>query len=232
MKVLQLFTARSPAVFKILILLSELGLEFEDHPVNIAAGDQLTSAFEKAGPNGRIPVLIDTDPVGGGTPFSVFESGAILMYLAEKYDQFLPDEPRHRSEVIQWVMWQMAGLGPIMGQARHFRHFALGDQAYAVQRFTNEATRLFNVLDRRLQSREFVGEEYSIADICCWPWLLYAKSNGQDLDAFPDLARWFLAVGNRPAVTRVAAEWWAGIPIEQPQVVSPEARAILFGRTR
>lgn len=227
---LQLYSARSPAVFKILIALAEMGLSFEDHPVNIAVGEQLAPAFRQFGPNGRVPVLVDTDPADGGAPLPVFESGAILIYLAEKYDHLLPAAPRQRSEVLQWVMWQMSGLGPIMGQARHFRHFALGEQPYAVERFTNEVTRLFNVLDRRLQGRAFVCDDYSIADICCWPWLLYAKSNGQDMDAFPDLARWFAAVGDRPAVAQVAADWWAGVPIEEPQVVPPAARAILFGR--
>jgi len=229
---LKLYSARSPAVFKVLIGLEELGLEFEDRPVNIPQGEQLTPEVLAFSPNGRVPALVDTEPADGGAPIPVFESGAILIYLAEKYGRLLPTGQRARTAVLEWVMWQMAGLGPMMGQARHFRHFTLEPQPYSVERFTNEVTRLFSVLDRRLEGRTFICDAYSIADICCWPWLLFARSNGQDLDAFVHLARWFRAVQERPAVQRVAQRWWAGVPIEQPQPLDAKTRSILFGRTR
>lgn len=229
---LHLYTARSPTVFKVLIALEEMGLAFEDHPINVALGEQLAPDILKVTPNGRIPALLDTEPADGGEPIPVFESGAILVYLAEKYGKLMPSSARGRTEVLQWIMWQMAGLGPTMGHARHFRHFALEPLPYAIERFTNEATRLFSVLDTRLQGREYICDDYTIADICCWPWLLYATSNGQKMEQFPDLSRWFDTFSQRPAVRRVAAAWWEGIPIEEPMQPTPEMRKILFGRTR
>ena len=227
---LKLWTARSPAVIKVLIALEELGLNFEDHPINPVKGEQLAPDFLAISPNGRIPALVDDEPADGGEPFAVFESGAILIYLAEKYGRLIPQDLRNRSECTQWIMWQMAGLGPTMGQARHFRHFTLEPQPYAIERFTNETSRLFNVLDTRLKGREFVCNSYSIADICCWPWLLYWRSNGQDMTKYPHLARWFEAMGARPAVKAVEERWWKGSDIEQSPPITPEARAILFGR--
>jgi GSH-dependent disulfide-bond oxidoreductase len=229
---LTLYTARSPAVIKVLIALEELGLDFKDVPVNISGGDQLAPEFGRVSPNRRIPALVDSEPAGGGEPFAIFESGAILLYLAEKTGRLMPTDPRGHSEAIQWIMWQMAGLGPTMGHARHFRHFSLGDQSYAIARFTNEATRLCSVLDERLRGRDHVaGDAYSMADICCWPWLLYSTSNGQRMADFPDLLRWFEAVRDRPAVRRVAERWWDGIPIEQGATLDDETRRILFNRT-
>lgn len=229
---LVLYTARSPAVYKVLIALEELGLDFEDRPTDIPHGDQLKPEFLKHSPNGRIPALIDTAPADGGEPFSAFESGAILAYLAEKTGQLMPQDMRGRSEALQWIMWQMSGLGPTMGQARHFRHFSLGSQDYAIERFTNEATRLFSVLDGRLEGREYICGDYSMADICCWPWLLYSRSNGQQMEDYPNLTRWFTAVAARPAVDRVAERWWKGLPFEEAMPIDPEIRKILFGRTR
>jgi len=229
---LTLYAARSPAVFKVLIALRELGLSFQSKLVDISRGEQLDPEFLKLSPNGRIPALVDTEPADGGAPMSVFESGAILIYLAEKYGRLLPQDLRRRIAVLEWIMWQMAGLGPTMGHARHFRHFAPEPNPYAVSRFTNEATRLFSVLDIQLRGRDFICGDYSIADICCWPWLLYSASNGQDMSTFPELTRWFQAVRQRPAVEEVAKEWWEGIPIEAAPPITPEQRAILFGRTR
>lgn len=227
-----LYSAKSPAVYKVLIAIEELGLGFEDRPTDIAHGDQLKADFLRHSPNGRIPALIDTAPEDGGEPISIFESGAILLYLADKTALLMPKEPRRRSEAIQWIMWQMAGLGPTMGQARHFRHFALGANDYAVERFTNEATRLLSVLDARLEGREYLCDDYSMADICCWPWLLYAKSNGQEMVRFPNLLRWFQSVSARPAVDRVATRWWKGTAFEDAMPIDPAMRKILFGRTR
>ena len=229
---LKLYTATSPTVFKILIALEELGLDFENHPINVALGEQLQPDVLKVTPNGRIPALVDTEPADGGEPITVFESGAILIYLGEKYGKLLPESPRQRTEVVQWIVWQMAGLGPTMGHARHFRHYAPEPLPYAIQRFTNEATRLYSVLDQRLKGREWICDEYSMADICCWPWLMYSKSNGQQMQDFPDLTRWFKAFGERPAVKRVAEKWWESVPIETAMQPTAEMRKILFGRTR
>ena len=228
---LHLYSAMSPTVFKVLIALEELGLDFENHPTNVAAGEQLRPEVLKVTPNGRIPALLDTKPADGGEPITVFESGAILIYLGEKHGKLMPTNARQRTEVVQWIMWQMAGLGPTMGHARHFRHYAKEPVPYAIDRFTKEATRLFSVLDARLQGREWICDEYSMADICCWPWLLYSTSNGQRMEKFPDLLRWFKAFGERPAVKRVAARWWQGQPIEDAYPVPEEIRNILFHRT-
>lgn len=228
---LTLFTACSPTVFKVLIALEELGLDFECHPVNVALGEQLRPEVLKVTPNGRIPALVDPEPADGGEPITVFESGAILIYLGEKTGKLMPSDTRRRTEVTQWIMWQMAGLGPTMGHARHFRHYAQEKIPYAIDRFTHEATRLYSVLDQRLQGREWICGELSMADICCWPWLLYSKSNGQRMEDFPDLARWFEAFGERPAVRRVAAAWWEGVPIEDAVPVPDAVRQILFSRT-
>jgi GSH-dependent disulfide-bond oxidoreductase len=213
-------------------LLEELGVLFEGVAIDPSKGEQLQPEFLKVSPNGRIPALKDSDPADGGEPMSVFESGAILIYLADKYGHFLPRDARPRTAVLEWIMWQMAGLGPTMGQARHFRFFAPAPHAYSIQRFTNESSRLFSVLDARLRGRDFICGEYSIADMCCWPWLLYSKSNGQNLADFPDLARWFESVGERAAVKRVARKWWEGVAYETPQKITKAQRAVLFGRTR
>jgi GST-like protein len=226
---LDLYTARSPVVFKVLIALEEMGLAFRSIPVDVTKGEQYAEAFTAVNPNAKIPALVDDAPADGGAPIALGESGAILVYLAEKTGRFLPSAARQRAEVLQWVFWQMASLGPTMGQTRHFRFFAREHCAYSIERFGHEAARLYGVLDKRLAGREYVCGDYSIADIACWPWLLFTKSNGLDLDAYANVARWFRHVASRPAVERVAQAWWEGLPIELPMPLEREAQRILFG---
>jgi GSH-dependent disulfide-bond oxidoreductase len=176
---------------KVTILLEECGLEYKLVPVNIGRGDQFTEEFLQISPNNRMPAIIDHAPAGGGEPISVFESGAILMYIAEKTGRFWPQDLRGKYEVAQWIMWQMANQG------------REGDQSYAVRRFTNEANRLYGVLNNRLYNRRYLaGDEYTIADIICYPWSVGWKNQGQDIEEFKYFKRWFDEVGSRPAVKR------------------------------
>jgi GST-like protein len=212
---------------KVTIALEELGLPYRIIPVNIGRGDQFRPEFLAISPNNRMPAIVDHEPAGGGAPISVFESGAILVYLAEKTGRLMPNDVRGRVNVMQWVMWQMGGLGPMLGQAHHFRGYAPEKIPYAIDRYTNEAHRLYGVLDKQLAGHEFVAGEYSIADIASWPWIL-PSGQGQSFDEFPHLARWYEAVNARPAVQRGAA-----VSVEQPADQKPmdeEARKILFGQ--
>lgn len=226
---LDLYTARSPVVFKVLIALEEMGLSFRSIPLDVTKGEQYSESYSAINPNARIPALVDHAPADGGPPIALAESGAILVYLAEKTGQFLPTAARQRAEVLQWVFWQMASLGPTMGQTRHFLLFARERCPYAIERFSHEAARLYDVLDKRLTGRDYVCGDYSIADMACWPWLLYSKSNGLDLDTYAHVARWFRQVASRPAVERVAQTWWNGLPIETAMPLDREAQRILFG---
>jgi GST-like protein len=190
---------------KVTILLEEAGLEYKIIPVNIQKGDQFTDQFLKMNPNHRMPVIVDHQPKGGGAPISVFESGAIMMYIAEKAGKFWPQDVRGKYEVTQWVMWQMANQGPKLGECGHFRRLgeAQGDQSYAVRRFTDEANRLYGVINMRLYDRRYLaGEEYSIADMIAYPWTVNWKGQGQDIEEFKYFKRWFEAIGNRPAVKK------------------------------
>ena len=190
---------------KVTILLEECGLEYKLVPVNIGRGDQFTEEFLQISPNNRMPAIIDHAPAGGGEPISVFESGAILMYIAEKTGRFWPQDLRGKYEVAQWIMWQMANQGPKLGECGHFRRLdgREGDQSYAVRRFTNEANRLYGVLNNRLYNRRYLaGDEYTIADIICYPWSVGWKNQGQDIEEFKYFKRWFDEVGSRPAVKR------------------------------
>jgi GST-like protein len=226
---LDLYMARSPVAFKVLIALEEMKLSYNAINVDVMSGQQLTPAYTAINPNQRIPALVDHSPQDGGEPVQIFESGAILVYLAEKSGRFYPRAPRDRMSVMQWVFWQMAGQGPAMGQARHFLYFARDRCPYAIDRFTGEAGRLCGVLDRQLEGRDYICGEYTIADMACWPWLLYSRSNQLDLGAFPNLSRWFRAVGERAAVDRVAERYWKGRPIEDAPPLEPAAQRILFG---
>jgi GST-like protein len=190
---------------KVTILLEECGLPYEIVPVNISRGDQFTDAFLRISPNNRMPAIVDHDPPGGGAPVSVFESGSILMYIAEKTGRFWPQDLRGKYEVGQWIMWQMANQGPKLGECGHFRRLGdrEGDQGYAVRRFTDEANRLYGVMNNRLYDRRFLaGDEYTIADIACYPWTVGWQAQGQDIEEFKYFKRWFEEVGNRPAVKR------------------------------
>jgi GSH-dependent disulfide-bond oxidoreductase len=179
-----------------------MGLDYRVIPVNIGRGEQFLDAFTALSPNQRIPAIIDHAPVGGGAPIALFESGAILLYLAEKTGEFLPANPRARYEVIQWLFWQVAGLGPMLGQNGHFGVYAEQEHDYAIARYAREARRLYAVLDRRLAGRAYLCGAYSIADMACWPWIVTHKRQRIDLSAFPNVRRWYDALKQRPGLRR------------------------------
>jgi GST-like protein len=190
---------------KVTILLEELGMPYKVVPCNIGKGDQFTDEFLRINPNHRMPVIVDHDPAGGGPPISVFESGAIMLYIAEKAGRFLPADVAGRYEVMQWVMWQMANQGPKTGECGHFRRLGdtRGDQTYAVTRFTDEVNRMYGVLNNRLYDRPWIaGDEYTIADMICYPWTIGWEGQGQDLNEFKYFKRWFETMGARPGVER------------------------------
>ncbi|MSP05266.1 MAG: glutathione S-transferase family protein [Acetobacteraceae bacterium] len=190
---------------KITILLEECGLPYRIVPCNIGAGDQFTAEFLAINPNHRMPVLVDNKPADGGAPLSVFESGAIMLYLAEKTGKFLPQDLRGRTQVQEWLIWQMANQGPKSGECGHFRRLgdAQGDQSYAVRRFTDEVNRLYGVLNNRLYNRRYLaGDTYSIADMICYPWTVNWQAQGQDIAEFPYFKRWQTALAARPALQR------------------------------
>src|SRR5215469_8567789 len=191
----------TPNGYKVTVMLEELGLKYNIVPVNIGTGDQFKPEFLKISPNNRMPAIID--PEGpGGKPFAIFESGAILMYLAEKYRKLMPTETRGKYEVIEWLMFQMASVGPMLGQAHHFRLYAPEKLQYAIDRYTNEARRIYNVIDNRLGEAAYLAGEYSIADVAVYPWLVPHNLQGQNLDDTPNLKRWYEGMRNRPAVQR------------------------------
>ena len=196
---IDLYTSATPNGQKIHIMLEETGLAYREHWVDLEKGEQFDPKFLAISPNNKIPALADDDGPGG-EPIAVFESGAILLYLAEKTGRFLPREPRARLEVMQWLMWQMASFGPMLGQAHHFRAYAPEKIDYAYDRYTNEARRLYQVLDRRLGEADYVAGEYSIADMAIFPWCRLHGRQGQRLDDHPNVLRWFEAIAARPAV--------------------------------
>ncbi|BAB73081.1 glutathione binding-like protein [Anabaena sp. FACHB-709] len=199
---IDLYYWTTPNGHKITIFLEEVGLPYNIIPINIGAGDQFQPEFLKISPNNRIPAIVDNEPADGGAAISVFESGAILLYLAEKTGKFIPQNIRGRTEVLQWLFWQMAGLGPMAGQNHHFSTYAPEKIEYAINRYVNETGRLYAVLDKRLADREFVAGEYSIADIAAYPWIVPYERQSQNLDSFPHLKRWFETIQIRPAVIR------------------------------
>ena len=184
------------------IMLEELGADYTVHPIHIGKGDQFTPEYLAINPNGKIPAIVDSDGPGGA-PIAVFESGAILIYLAEKHGRLLPSEPVARIEVIQWLMFQMGGIGPMFGQVHHFLRAAKEEVPYGIERYGTEVRRLYGVLDRRLDGRDHLaGDGYSIADIATYPWVFRREWQGVDLADFPNVKRWFDALGARPAVER------------------------------
>ncbi|MBP6013642.1 MAG: glutathione S-transferase N-terminal domain-containing protein [Alphaproteobacteria bacterium] len=190
---------------KVTILLEEAAIPYNMIPLRIGQGDQFSDAFLKIGPNNRMPAIVDREPKGGGEPISVFESGAIMMYLAEKAGKFFPQDVRGKIEVTQWVIWQMANQGPKFGECGHFRRLAdsQGEQSYAVRRFTDEVNRLFGVMNNRLYDRPYLaGQEYTIADMISYPWSVNYKAYGQDIDDFKYVKRWMEEIAERPAVKR------------------------------
>jgi GST-like protein len=210
---------------KITIMLEECGMEYRVIPVNIGKGDQYTPGFLKLSPNNKMPVIVDHDAEGG--PISIFESGAILVYLAEKAGRFLPTDLHGRFRVLKWLFWQTSGLGPMGGQAHYFLRYSKVKNEEGMRRFRNEMTRLYRVMDNRLYQADYLAGEYSIADIAAWPWVFRHDWQGQDLDDFPNVKRWFEAVGERPAVQRGAA---VGKDLADMSVqMSEEDKALLFG---
>ena len=220
----------TPNGHKISIALEELGLPYTLKLVNIGAGDQFKPEFLTIAPNNRMPAIIDHAPSDGGEPIAIFESGAILLYLAEKTGRFGGNGLRERTRVNQWLMWQMSGLGPMLGQNHHFTRYAPEKIPYAIDRYARETARLYGVLDRRLEGRAFIiGEDYTIADMACYPWIL-PEIQGQDMARFPHLARWRASVAARPATVRAYEKGKAVAP--QQQTLSEEARKVLFGQVR
>lgn len=191
----------TPNGWKVSILLEETGIPYTVKPIDITAGDQFDAEFLKISPNNKMPAIADPNGLDG-EPIALFESGAILLYLAEKSGQFLPAVPRDRYRAIEWLMFQMGGVGPMLGQAHHFRQYAPESIPYAIDRYTNEASRLYRVLERRLTTVEYVAGDYSIADMAIYPWIVPYERQGQNLADYPHLERWFNAVGDRPAVKR------------------------------
>jgi GST-like protein len=225
---LDLYYWTTPNGHKITIFLEEVGLPYNLVPINIGKGDQFQPEFLKISPNNRIPAIVDHDPPDGGDPISVFESGAILLYLAEKTARLMPSDLRGRTEVLQWLFWQMGGLGPMAGQNHHFSTYAPEKIPYAINRYVKETGRLYAVLDNRLRDREFVAGAYSIADIACYPWIVPYKQQGQALEDFLNLHRWFETIQARPATVRAYEKAEAF----KAQQISPEqARELLFNQS-
>ena len=216
----------TPNGFKIAIMLEECGLPYDVKPVNIGQGDQFKPEFLALNPNHRMPVIVDHEAEGG--PLSVFESGAILVYLAEKTGRFLPTDTHQRFDVMQWLFWQMAGLGPMAGQAGHFLIYQEGKHAYATERYTSEYGRLLAVMERRLRDRDYLAGEYSIADMACLPWVTPYERLGQGLDDLPGVAAWIERLKARPAVAR-GVEMGAELRSDKP--LTEEQRRILYGQT-
>ena len=199
-------------------------------PVSLSKGEQFRPEFLAISPNNKIPAIVDHEPVGGGAPLSLFESGAILLYLAEKTGRFMPTGLRARFEVMQWLFWQVGGLGPMAGQIGFFNVYAPEKVPYAIERYARETRRLYGVLDKRLADREYVVDEYSIADIACYPWIVPHAGHRQNLDDFPHLRRWFERVAARPAVVRTY-QGVEDVYAQKGAPMSDDAKKILFGHT-
>ena len=226
-KPIDLYFWPTPNGQKISIFLEEAGLPYSVHPVDIGSGAQFESGFLKISPNNKMPAIVD--PEGpDGKPISIFESGAILMYLAEKSSKFCPKDVRGRYEVIQWLVFQVAGIGPMLGQAQHFRGYAPEKIEYAIDRYTKEASRLYGVMDRHLKDRSWFAADYSIADMAIYPWTVSHERQGQDLRDFPGFKRWFERVGARPAVQKGMAL----LKEQRTSTMSDKAKEVLFGNTQ
>ncbi len=221
----------TPNGWKVAIMLEETGLDYRLIPLNIGKGEQFSPEFLAISPNNRMPAIVDHDPppaYGAGEPVPVFESGAILLYLAEKTGRFLPEHPRARNETLEWLFWQVGNQGPMAGQLSHFVNYAEGEHPYSHKRYADEYNRCLGVLERRLADKEFIVGEYSVADMIAWPWVLIAKPLGQPLDEFPNVRRWRHAVKQRPAVQRAVD---LGREFRRSAPPSDEERRILFGQT-
>jgi len=212
---------------KIRIFLEEAGLEYRPIKVDISKGEQFKPEFLAISPNNRIPAIVDQNPKDGGKPISIFESGAILQYLAEKTGKFLPSDIRAKTEVMQWLFWQMGGLGPMAGQNGHFNVYAPEKIPYAMERYTKETNRLYGVMDKRLADRDYLAGDYSIADIASYPWIVPWKVHKQNLEDFPHLKRWFDAIAARPAVVKA----YEDVAPSYSKPPTDEERKVLFGQT-
>jgi GSH-dependent disulfide-bond oxidoreductase len=220
----------TPNGHKMTIMLEELGLPYRLIAYDMLAGDHLKPEYRRVNPNGRLPAIVDHEPIGGGEPFAVMESGAVLLYLSEKAGgAFVPPDPRGRSLCLQWLMWQMSGLGPSHGQAHHFIRYAPEGQDYGVTRYTNEARRLLAVLERRLGAAAYLAGDYSVADMAAWPWVRATRAIAMDLSPYANISRWFAAVGERPAVMRGTEVKNAPNLSSLRPTLTPEAWSNLFG---
>ena len=228
---IDLYYWTTPNGHKLTMFLEEAGLDYRIIPVNISKGEQFAPEFLAIAPNNRIPALVDHEPAGGGAPVSLFESGAMLLYLADKTGRFIPpaSQVAARAEVLQWLFWQMGGLGPMAGQNHHFSQYAPEKIPYAINRYVNETNRLYGVLNKRLADRAFMaGDDYSIADMATYPWIVPHERQGQKLEDFPHLKRWFDAIRARPATERAYAR---AKEVNSAPTVSAASAALLFGQT-
>ena len=218
----------TPNGYKVLQFLVETGIPYRLFPINISKGDQFKSEFLKISPNNKIPAIVDHDPIKGNESIAIFESGAILLYLAEKTGRFILDDIKGRAEVLQWLFWQMVGLGPMAGQNFHFAHYAPEKISYAINRYVDETARLFKVMDKQLADREYLAGEYSIADMASYPWVAMYKKLKQDLSDFPNLKRWYEQINARPATIRA---YEIGSSINTVPTVTEESKKILLGQS-
>ncbi len=226
---IDLYYWTTPNGHKITIFLEEAQLDYKIKLVNIGKGEQFAPEFLKISPNNRIPAIIDHSPVDGGEPISIFESGAILLYLARKINQFLPTDIRGEMEVMQWLFWQMGGLGPMLGQNHHFNQYAPEKIPYAINRYVKETERLYGVLDKHLQDRNYIAKDYSIADMAVYPWIVPHERQQQNLADFPNIKRWFETVQNRPAVQKA---YEIAKNLKTGATITEESKKILFGQGR
>jgi len=226
---IDLYYWTTPNGHKVTMFLEEVGLDYNVIPINIGKGEQFNPEFLNISPNNRIPAMVDHAPEGGGEPVSLFESGAMLLYLADKVKRFIPQDVHGRADVLQWLFWQMGGLGPMAGQNHHFKQYAPETIPYAVDRYVNETNRLYGVMNKRLADRDYLAGEYSIADMASYPWVVPHERQGQKLEDFPHLERWFEAIRARPGTVRayeLAAKY-----NPNPQPMSDEAKKVMFGQT-
>jgi GSH-dependent disulfide-bond oxidoreductase len=219
----------TPNGHKITLFLEETGIDYRIIPVNIGKGDQFAPDYLKISPNNKMPAIVDDEPADGGAPISVFESGAILVYLAEKTGRLMPADLRGRTAALEWLFWQVGGLGPMAGQNHHFSVYAPERIPYATERYVMETNRLYGVLDRRLEGRAFIlGDDYSVADVAAYPWMVPWKTQQQNLEDFPNVARWLASIAARPSTVRAYAR---GEPYASQQPMGDEAKKVLFGQT-
>ncbi len=224
---IDLYYWTTPNGHKVTMFLEEAGLDYRILPVDISTGAQFEPNFLTIAPNNRIPAIVDQTPADGGAPVSLFESGAILLYLADKTGRFIPADLRGRAAALEWLFWQMGGLGPMAGQNHHFVTYAPEQIPYAMDRYVNETGRLYGVLDKRLADREYVAGEYSIADMASYPWIVPHERQKQDLDDFPNLKRWFETIAARPATVRAYDK---AKKVNTKPTVTEDAKSILFGQ--